>query len=160
MKSIKFFLVALLGLWISAGCERTVAPYIAIGGVAPDLMLVATGCLSLFTHRRGGTLVGFSSGLFQGAVAGANLAAYTISRTLGGFLGGSFNSMGFERSAVLAGVVVAITTLLAQIMLMFIAPTSGIGAFLLATIGMAVYNGVLAMPLYATLRRVFDPPAR
>lgn len=158
MNGLKYFFAVGICLWLAAGCQRTVTPYVALAHVRPDLILVSVGCLTLFTERRTGSVVGFAGGVLQGALAGANLAAYAITRTIGGFLVGWFSSMDFESSPVVAAVVVAVLTVVAQVLLMFIAPTGEIGAFLLATIGSAVYNGVLAMPLYAILRRVLDPP--
>ncbi|MGV3618674.1 MAG: hypothetical protein ACO1SV_25405 [Fimbriimonas sp.] len=153
-------IVAVLCVWMAGGCQRSVSPYVAIGGVAPDFILIVIGCVSLFGSRRSGAVIGFAGGILQGALAGANLAAYAVSRAVAGFVAGWFNSLEFEAGAVVASVVVFAITLLAQLLLMFVAPPAQIGGFLLATIGSAVYNGVLAMPLYALLRRVFDPPAR
>jgi len=47
-----------------------------------------------------------------------------------------------------------------QIAFLLFNPRGAILPFLLATIGSAVYNGVLAMPLYALLKKVSDPPNR
>jgi rod shape-determining protein MreD len=145
---------------MGGGCQRAVSPYIAIGGVAPDFLLVVIGCLALFGTRRSGSIIGFLAGVIEGALAGANLAAYAVSRTIAGFVSGWFSALEFEAGAIVASFVVFAITLLSQLLLMFVAPPGQIGGFLLATIGSAVYNGVLAMPLYALLRRVLDPPAR
>lgn len=160
MRGPAYAFIAALILWMSGGCQRSVAPYVSIGGVAPDFLLIAIGCLALFGTRRSGAIVGFAAGVIEGALAGANLAAYAVSRTIAGFVSGWFSSLEFEASAVVASFVVFAITLFAQLLLMFVAPPGQIMSFLLATIGSAVYNGVLAMPLYALLRRVLDPPAR
>lgn len=160
MRGPAYAFIALLCLWVGGGCQRAVSPYISIGGVAPDFLLIVVGCLSLFGTRRSGSIIGFFAGVLQGALAGANLAAYAISRTIAGFVAGWFSALEFEAGAVVASTVVFAVTLIAQFLLMFVAPPGQIGGFLLATIGSAVYNGVLAMPLYALLRRVLDPPAR
>lgn len=160
MRGPAYTFIAILCLWAGGGCQRSVASHIAIGGVVPDFLLVAIGCLSLFGTRRSGAIIGFFAGVLEGALAGANLAAYAVSRTIAGFVSGWFSSLEFEAGAVVASFVVFAITVFAQLLLMFIAPPGQIGGFLLATIGSAVYNGVLAMPLYALLRRVFDPPAR
>ena len=160
MRGPTLVLVAGICLWAAGGCQRSAAPYLAIGGVSPDFLLIVVGCVSLFGSRRSGTFIGFVAGVLQGALAGANLAAYAVSRTVAGFVAGWFTSLEFEAGAIVASFVVVATTLLAQLLLMFIAPPGQLAPFLLATIGSAVYNGVLAMPLYALLRRVFDPPAR
>ncbi len=153
-------IVSLIVLWVAGGGQRSVAPYVAIGGVVPDFLLIATGCLALFGSRRSGSVIGFFAGVLEGALAGANLAAYAVSRTIGGFVAGWFTSLEFEANAGVAFFIVLATSVLAQLLLVFVAPPGQLVPFLLATIGSAVYNGVLAMPLYALLRRVLDPPTR
>jgi hypothetical protein len=48
-------------------------------------------------------------------------------------------------------------TIVAQLILMFFAPPPGIASFLGATIGSAMVNGVLAVPVHALLRRILGP---
>jgi rod shape-determining protein MreD len=160
VNAFKRFLAAVFCLWVAAGCQQTVAPKVAIAGTTPDLMLVVVGCLALFGNRMSGAFLGFGAGVLQGALAGANLGAYAVSRTISGFLAGWFTALEFESNAAVAFFSVAIATLLGQLLLMFGAPPSQIPGFLLATIGAAMYNGVLAMPLFVLLKRVIDPVSK
>lgn len=157
---MKAFTVAAICLWLAAGLQQSVAPRMTLAGVSPDFLLVTLVCISLFGDRRTGAVKGFFAGVLHGAAAGANLGAYAVSRTVTGFLVGWFPMLEFEASIAVAFVIASGATLFAQILFMFGAPPARIVPFLLATIGGAVYNGVLAMPLFALLKRILDPPSR
>lgn len=160
MSGLKFTLVAIVCLWLAGGCQMAVAPHVTIFGVPPDFLLIVLGCLSLFGSRRSGSAVGFGAGLVQGAISGANLWQYVVSRAITGFVTGWFGVLEFEANALVAFFAVAGGTLVAQILLMFTAPPPQLARFLLATIGSAVVNGVLAMPVFSVLKRVVDPPSK
>ncbi len=138
--------------------------YLALGIQAAlslpfDLPLVLVSLASLSFPRVGASGYGFAAGALQGALAGANLTGYAISRTLAGFLQSTVAGLGFQPSYVVAGVAAAATTLFSQIVLMFVSPPTSIPRFLGDTIAMAVYNGVIAIPLYGLLRKLLSPPS-
>ena len=93
-------------------------------------------------------------------VANANMQHYVASRTLTGLLLGSTNSAELQRSLPAAGLITAAVTVFAQLTLMFLAPPHSITAFLADTIRSAVYNGVLAIPVYALLKKFVAPVVR
>lgn len=154
---MKVFFAALVLLWLAGGCQQAMAPHLALGPVMPDFPLIVVGTLGLFSSRRGGTLLGFFAGLVHGGVIGANLASYTLSRTVAGFLVGWFNDLEFETNPIMAFIATAFLTITANLIHMFGAPPSAIMPYLAATIGVAVVNGVLAMPLYLVLRAMLAP---
>lgn len=156
---MKLFFAAAILVWLAAGLQL-IATRMAVFGAVPDFVLVAVIVLSLFGTRSVDTGIGFVGGLFQGAMAGANLAGYVVSRTVTAFLVGWLGRAQLNASYWLAALVAVFGTMVAQILLLFVAPTPAIGSFLLATIGTAIYNGVLAMPVFALLRRVLDTPTR
>jgi hypothetical protein len=51
-------------------------------------------------------------------------------------------------------------TILAQLMLMFVAPPAQLMPFLRDTIGTAIFDGVIAMPFYLLLKRLLGAPSR
>jgi rod shape-determining protein MreD len=157
---IKGLIVAVLCLWVAGGCQQGVASRMAIAGAEPDFLLIVLSVLCLFGNRRTGTILGFFTGLIQGALAGVNLATYIVTRTIAGFCIGVLNTLEFETNPIVAFIVTAGTTIVAQLMLMFSAPPSAIPPFLLATIGSALYNGALAMPLHMLVAKLLDPPNR
>ena len=88
------------------------------------------------------------------------MAAYVVTRTLVGFVVGWFAGMEFEGNIAVGFIVTAAATLTTQLTFLLLNPRGAIFASVLATIGSAMYNGVLAIPLYALLRKVLDSPRR
>ena len=162
MKGAKGVFLTVVGLWLAGGCQQSVSHRLAIAGIPPDFLLVVLGCLSICGTRRSGAVTGFFAGLIQGAISGANFAQYGLSRIVAGFLTGWLNALELEANAIVAFLAVVGTTLISQLLLMFLAPPSAsrIFSFLLATMGSAVYNGVLAIPFFVLLKRILDPPTR
>lgn len=152
-------LVAALGLYL-AGAMQPLAPRFGFWGMQPDFLLAMLAPLSLLATRRGGLLLGFFAGLIGGALPGANMAHYVISRTVGGALGAWVRSLGVEHGPITSAATAISMTIAAQLVLMFLAPPARIGAFLGATMGSAVLNGLLAIPLFALISRVLDPVQR
>jgi hypothetical protein len=149
--------VVVVCLWFAGWLQQSLAHRLVILGARPDFLLAFLAPLCLLMHRVGGALTGFLAGLIQGAIAGANMTHYIVSRTLTGFIISWSRGLEYEVSLLLAGLIGALTTLLAQSLLMFLAPPPEIFPFMGATIRTAVYNGVLAMPIYAVLKRVLHP---
>jgi rod shape-determining protein MreD len=160
VKLTRFPIVALICLWLSAALQETIAPKLAILDAAPDFLLVSVSCLGLLTARYGATLVGFLAGLLNGALAGANLASYAISRTFSGFLVGWFNSFELESNIMVAFATTFVATLAANLVFMFITGPSGLVAYLLGTVGTALYNGLIAVPIYLLLRWAVGPESK
>ncbi|MBX7134613.1 MAG: rod shape-determining protein MreD [Fimbriimonadaceae bacterium] len=145
-------------LWLAAVLEQGLADRMAVFGVAPNFLLVVLGPMALLSRPSVGGTMGFFAGLIQGALAGANLTHYVISRALAGFLTSLGNQLEIRLALVVAGLACAATTFIAQVLLMFLAPPSGsLIAYLFGSLGMALYNGLLAIPLYSLLRRWFGP---
>lgn len=153
-------LVPALALFLAGAIQQAVAIRVAVVGAVPDLVLTVAICTALTSRRAKAAGIGFAGGLIEGALAGANTSAYAISRTLSAFCASWSKALGFELSILAAGVVTFFATILAELTWMFIGLRSGIGGFVAATIGTALYNGVLAMPLFALLRRLAEPPRR
>lgn len=138
--------------YFSAILDQALGPRMVLGGIRPDFYLVGIACASLLAPNPAGIWSGFIGGLLQGMSSGANLFQYVLSRTLTGFAGSRIGGLEIEIGPVLAAVFCALLTLFGQVVLMFVAPPRAIGAFMQDTILTAVYNGVLAIPIYAALR--------
>lgn len=150
----------LAALWAGAVLQLAWARHLGIYGAQPDFLLVVVSCSGFCLDRTPGTLVGFGAGVFHGALAGANLTHYVISRCVAGFVASWSRNLRFEMTPLTVAIFVACVTVVAQITLMFIAAPSGIAGFLGDTIGSAVYNGVIAIPVYALFRRILNPTVR
>ncbi len=151
---MKQFGVCALVLWIAAVLQQALPDRMAILGARPDLMLVAVLTLGLLIPAPGSIAVGFFGGLIQGALVGANLAQYVLTRMVTGYVASRLTELEIELSAPMAGLFVALGTLLAQIIMMFLAPPRSLGGFIGDTIETAIYNAVIAIPLYAVMRPI------
>jgi rod shape-determining protein MreD len=160
MNNPKGWAIAILLLWLAGASQQGVAFQVSAGGVGPDYPLVVVVCASLFASRRNGSILGFLAGLIHGAIAGGHMAAYVVTRTLVGFVVGWFAGMEFEGNIAVGFIVTAAATLTTQLTFLLLNPRGAIFASVLATIGSAMYNGVLAIPLYALLKKVLDSPRR
>ncbi|HLK14818.1 MAG TPA: hypothetical protein VKT78_08435 [Fimbriimonadaceae bacterium] len=157
---MKVGVVFAVTLFVCAVLQQALAYRLAIFGARPDFMLVALSALGVFANRAGGMALGFFDGLIIGALSGANLQHYVASRTVTGLLLGWTSGNELPRSLPAVGVIAAVTTVFAQLVLMFLAPPHSIGSFLADTIRGAVYNGVLAIPVYALLKKLLAPVVR
>jgi len=147
-------------LWFAGAAQQAIAFQVTAGGISPDFPLIVIVTVGLFSNRRSGAFLGFLGGAIHGAIAGGHTAAYTITRTVIGFIVGWFTGMEFEGNVAVAFIVTAAATIVTQLTFLLLTPRGAILSFLLATIGSAMYNGVLAIPLYALLKRVLDSPRR
>lgn len=157
MKGIRGVLVSGLAIWLSAVLQQSIAHRIDLLTATPDFLLITLSCLCMYSSRAGGALIGFLVGLAAGAITGANLSQFIFSRTITGFLDSWSRSFGLDPNFIAAAVNAFVVTIVAQLILMFFAPPSGIVAFLGATILSAMVNGVLAVPVHALLRRILGP---
>jgi rod shape-determining protein MreD len=159
MKGVKGLLWGLLLLWLAAVAQTALAPRMTLAGGTPDFPLAFLACAGLYCNRRQGTLLGFGAGLVQGIVTGANLTLYVASRTLAGFLIGWFMTLDVEVTWVVSSGTAVILTLLAQFTLLFLGAHHGpLFPFVEGTLTTAVYNGVIAVPVYALLNRFLSVP--
>lgn len=149
-----------VALWIGAILQLACARHLGFFGAEPDFLIVVIACAGFCLDRTPATLTGFAGGLIQGALAGANLTHYVVSRCIAGFFASWSRKLRFEMTWITVAIFVASVTVVGQIALMFIAAPAGIAGFLGDTIGSAIYNGVIAMPVYGLLKRGLNPPVR
>jgi hypothetical protein len=157
MKALGGFLGIALGLWIAGGLQQALSGRMGIWSAHPDFFLVALASGALFASRAQAALLGFFCGLLHGALAGANLSHYVVSRTVAGFLGGWIRSTSLETNAWLAFGMGFLVTVASRLLFMFLAPPPQLLPFLQATILAAAYNGLLVLPVYLLFRK-FAPP--
>ncbi|HZH99105.1 MAG TPA: hypothetical protein VEX38_09050 [Fimbriimonadaceae bacterium] len=157
MTGLRTFLVLAIFGWLAVTAQVALAPRMTFWGFAPDLPVTLLGAAGLIVSRRASLVLGFAMGLGIGAAAGASLSHYGVSRSIAAFCGPGLKSFGFRPSASSAALNAVLLTFVAHLIFMFLAPPKAIGAFLGDTIRAAVYDGVLAMPTYAALRRLLPP---
>ena len=153
MKAAKVFGIAAVGLWLCAAMEGSLAHRLSIGGLRPDFLLIFTATYAVLLSRSGASALGCVAGFLQSAVLMTNLAHYAISRTVAGFLASWSRDLEYEPRPVVVGLIVIADSLIAQFLLVLMPPPREYVAPVLDTIGSALYNGVLAMPLFALLNK-------
>ncbi len=150
-------IAAVVLFWLAGILQQSLSPRLVIGGGAPEFLILVAFCFALISRPGGGAICGFLSGLIAGGLTGATLTHFVLTRTVTAFGLSYAAQSGIELTSRKAGLLVGIATLASQILFMLVAPPSGIGLFLRATLVTAMYNGVLAIPLYALLCRLFRP---
>lgn len=149
-----------IALWIGAIVERSLSPNITVLGARPDFLLLVSIVTSLGLSRSGAALTGFAAGVIQGALIGANLTHYVFSRAMTAFMAAWSRQLRVEMSPLAVAITTAVLTIFGRLLFMVTAGPKGIAGFLGDTMGTAIYNGVLAIPVYALLRRVLNPVVR
>jgi rod shape-determining protein MreD len=150
-----------VGVWLAGVAQMAIAPRMGIFHATPNFLLIALGCTGVYMKRGPATALGFAVGLVEGALAGANLTLYVASRTITGFLLGWFNALGVEINAIVIVICAVSVTICAQGILLFLGAHHGpLTPYLAGTIGAAMYNGVIALPVYALLKKVLSDPSR
>lgn len=147
---LSFFLIVL-----SCALQVTVMPRIDILGAHPEVSLVVVICIGMLTRPAWGALTGFFSGLLTGALAGATLTHYVITRSVLGFGLGYLGD--YEPAPRAAAGIAAIATFVNQVFLFVLAPSPDIGAFVRMVFVQALLNGILTWPVYAALRGLYRP---
>jgi len=135
-------------LWLSAG-------FLGVPGPVSKLTLLVLAIMTLFGSRMQGLLGGFLVGLVEGAVIGSNIAAFAASRMIVGYILGSLRSLDFDANFIVAAVWAFLTSITAQILFRIGVPGGSFVEVALATLGAALLNAALAIPLYWLASKVF-----
>lgn len=70
--------------------QSTLVNYLALGGIAPDLLLIWVVIIALREGQLKGTIWGFAIGLVADLVSGGFLGLSALTKTIGGFIAGYF----------------------------------------------------------------------
>lgn len=124
-------------------------------GAQVNLPLVVLISFSLISRPGASGALGFFSGVLTGGLSGATLTHYALSRVLAGYIVGTQNSD--EHTWRSAMIWVFLGSVIAQIVLIILAPPSPLGSAVGATLLSAVYNGVVAIPVFTLVVRLFQP---
>lgn len=157
MSRTRPYIALIISFWVAAVLQQAVVPRLGIGAAAPDLLLVVALVSAVFFPPSKAAVLGFVAGVVHGAIAGADLAHYAVSRTLVAFAVGYLSGLELDVKPWYVGLTVLGGTVLAQFLMMIPAPPPEIGPYVGATILSAMYNGVLAIPIYALIRRSLSP---
>ena len=157
MKKTRPFVILVLGFWLAAVLQQATVDRLQIGGARPDLLLILAFSTAVMFAPRYAALFGFVAGLLQGAITGADLAHYTISYTIVAYLAGFLSWLELDIRAWYVALVVIGGTIIVGLIMMIPAPPVQFWPYLGDTILSAIYNGVLAIPLYVLIKRLLHP---
>lgn len=154
------WLLITIGIYFAAVLDASVSERIAILGAAPSFLFILIGQFCIPMNRNKGMLFGFLIGAIQGALAGADIQHFIAGGVVGGLLAASCKDISIEYSLVSVIVVTIITSFLARLIHVLLAPPPHVSIALLDTLIGAMYNGVLAVPVYALFFKAMDSGER
>ncbi len=140
-----------------AGCvaQSTLAyPIHSLFGSQPDFLLTILLCASLLSDAATGAVLGFAGGLLSASLIGQTVGTLLVSRTLAGYLAGLFTARVFEATTIVVMLGVLVTSIAAFLLQTLAAPPRiALMPWLLTTIGGALWNALLSVPITSILRR-------
>lgn len=139
--------------------QAGLAPYMAIGGIVPNFLLLVTVTLALVEGPAAGCSVGFACGLIFDLLGAGPVGPMVLVLSVTGYLAGLMHENMFAEGWLLPITVFAIAALGAEIAYGLILDLLGAGGPFLLTfftkmLPAAVYNTALALLVYPWLARI------
>ena len=151
-------LPVIAALLAAAVLQAGLAPYLSIGGVVPNFLLLVVITIALVEGPTSGAVVGFSAGLIFDLLGSGPVGPMLLVLTLTGYLTGLMHENMFAEGWLLPLTVLAIATLSAEVAYGLILILLGAGGpfwstFLTKMLPGAIYNTALALLIYPWLAR-------
>lgn len=124
-------------------------------GAQLNLPVVVLLVFGIISRPAAGGALGLLSGVLTGGLSGATLMHYCLSRVLAGYLMGVQSKNEPEHWTAIFWIFVG--SLISNSVLIFLAPPNPLLPAVGATILSAVYNGVVAIPMFSLVARLFRP---
>lgn len=145
-------------VFVAAILQAGLAPYLAIGGVVPNFLLLVVITIAFAEGPGPGAAVGFSAGLIFDLLGSGPVGPMLLVLTLTGYLTGLMHENMFAEGWLLPLTVLAIATLSAEVAYGLILNLLGAGGlfwstFLTKMLPGAIYNTALALLIYPWLAR-------
>ena len=152
------FLPTVAAIIGAAILQAGLAPYLPIGGVVPNVMLLVVVTLALVEGPAAGATSGFVAGLLFDLLGSGPVGPMVLVLTLTGYLAGLMHEKMFAEGWLLPLTVLAIVSLGAEISYGLILDLLGVGGpfwitFVMKMLPGAVYNTALALLVYPWLAR-------
>jgi hypothetical protein len=145
MNLTRYWLTAMLTLWLSAGLQQGAAPLMGILEVQPNLILISVTILGLIGGSGNGAVYGLLGGIFHSAIVSKQAIFYQLVYVLVGAAAGLFKESKMKVSPLTSAFLVVVSSLIVGFLGELMAGRVGIVLLLKATIFSAMYNGVLAL---------------
>ncbi len=151
-------LPTLVALFAAAVLQAALAPYLSIGPVVPNFLLLVVVTIALVEGPTAGAAVGFSAGLIFDLLGSGPVGPMIIVLTLTGYLAGLMHENMFAEGWLLPLSVLAIASLSAEVAYGLILILLGADipfwwTFFTRMLPAAVYNTALALLIYPWLAR-------
>jgi len=152
------FIPILAALAVGAALQAGLAPYMAIGQVVPNFLLLVVVTIALVEGPGAGAGVGFAAGLIFDLMGSGPVGPMLLVLTLTGYLAGLMHENMFAEGWLLPLTVLAIATLSAEVAHGLILALLNAGGpfgstFLTKMLPGAIYNTALALLVYPWLAR-------
>jgi len=144
-------ILLVLVLFVSFVLQTTVIPFLRVGGIMPDLLLILTIFTALFYGSQGGGAVGFTVGLAQDLLVGRHLGIQALSGLLTGYTVGYLEGKVYKKNPLVPLFLVFLGSLFSGAVFLLGRSIIGIFSF---TIPLLWYDIIMGA-LYNTLLGVF-----
>jgi rod shape-determining protein MreD len=149
---------AILAVLVAAVLQAGLAPYISIGGVSPNFLLLVVVTIALVSGPASGASAGLASGLIFDLLGTGPVGPMALVLTVTGYLAGLLHEQMFAEGWLQPLTVLAVAALGTEIAYGLILGLLGEGApfwtsFFSKMLPAAVYNTVLALLIYPWLAR-------
>ncbi len=155
MTKITFAII--LSVAIAGAAQNTIAYRLAIAGIYPDFLLVTVVVLGLVTGESYGAISGGLAGFVHASLAGSSFGTFILSRAILGFVAGLVKGALFQDNPAVIFIAAFIATITGETVFILFNPPVGLFAWASALPFTAMYNGIIAMPIYWLLRRLIHP---
>lgn len=150
---------AVIALVVAMFLQVGLAPYLAIGGVVPNFLLLVVVTIALTTGPNEGAAVGFAAGLVFDLLGTAAVGPMALVLTLAGFVAGLLHEAMFAEGWLLPLIVLGVTALASEVAYGLLLNLLGVGGgfwspLLTKMLPGAVYNTALALLVYPWLARL------
>lgn len=142
-----------ISLLIAAFLQAGLTQSAHIWTAAPNFLLLVLGVYSIRLSGTGAMLLGFFEGLLMGGLAGADIQHFIAGGVIAGIAIAALAKQGIDFSVFSAILAAVMAALISGIIHLLFAPPSHVMAAVGDTLLTAVYNGVLAVPVYALFRK-------
>lgn len=135
-----------------------VAPYVAIGGVTPNFLLIAVVTIALAAGPNEGVVAGFAGGLLFDLLSTSALGPMTLVLTVTGYMAGLLHEQLFAEGWLLPLTVLGIASLISETAYALLLALVGVpvpfwSALFTKVLPGAAYDTALALLIYPWLAR-------
>lgn len=154
------WILCAVSLFIAACLQGGLSQAASAWGAGPSFLLLVLGVYSIRLSRVGAMTLGFFQGLLMGGLVGADVQHFVAGGVIAGLVIASIASQGIDFSLYSAVLFAVVAAVISGSIHTILAPPPHLVAALGDTLLTAVYNGVLAVPVFFLFRKKWALSAR